>query len=69
MEPVGDIQAQATRLIQLLGDQQLQDRMAGAARLTAFARFRTELIIPQYESYYREICAQAGTAIAASVST
>jgi hypothetical protein len=29
--------------------------MADAARLAAQARFSTELIIPKYEDYYREV--------------
>ncbi len=56
MEPVGDIDAQAQRFIQLLGDQQIFDRISAAARHTAETRFCTDLIIPRYENYYAQIC-------------
>jgi N-acetyl-alpha-D-glucosaminyl L-malate synthase BshA len=56
MEPVGDTKKQAERLIALLTDDQLHSSMAAAARKTAEARFCTDLIIPQYEAYYRKVC-------------
>jgi N-acetyl-alpha-D-glucosaminyl L-malate synthase BshA len=56
MEPVGDTDSQAARLIGLLTDTALHDRMASAARLTALTRFCTDLIIPQYEAHYRRVC-------------
>jgi glycosyltransferase involved in cell wall biosynthesis len=55
LEPVGDIAAQAARVIALLADDPLHDRMAAAARKTAIERFDTSLIIPQYERYYEEL--------------
>ena len=55
MEPVGDIEAQAGRLVALLSDDDLRTRMARAARETAERRFSTHLIIPKYEEAYREI--------------
>ncbi len=58
MEPVGDTVAQAARLTQLLTDQQLHARISQAARNTAQTRFCTDLIIPQYEAYYRAVCAE-----------
>ncbi len=68
MEPVGDIERQAARLTELLIDENLHQRMAQAARNTALTRFRTELIIPQYERYYEHICAISGTSTSAVVS-
>jgi N-acetyl-alpha-D-glucosaminyl L-malate synthase BshA len=56
MEPVGDIEAQAARVTELLSDPVLHQRMATAARLSAETRFSTDLIIPKYERYYRQIC-------------
>ncbi len=56
MEPVGDTDAQAARLTQLLTDEPLHARIAAAARNTAQTRFCSESIIPQYEDYYREVC-------------
>ena len=54
LEPVGDITAQAARVVELLTDEARHQKMAEAARRTAVERFATSLIIPQYESYYKE---------------
>ena len=54
-ESVGDIDAQSRRVMSLLNDQALFDRMASAARQSAIHRFATSMIIPQYEAYYREV--------------
>ena len=67
-EPVGDTDAQAGRLIQLLTDPKLHREMAGQARKTAQTRFSTDLIIPQYEAYYEQVCGVRGTSRAAAVS-
>ena len=56
MEPVGDTDAQAARLAELLTNEGLHTRISEAARRTAENRFSTDLIIPQYEAYYRRIC-------------
>jgi glycosyltransferase involved in cell wall biosynthesis len=53
---VGDIHAQASRVVALLSDEALYREMAQAARRTATERFSTSLIIPQYERYYEEVC-------------
>ncbi|HLJ14862.1 MAG TPA: N-acetyl-alpha-D-glucosaminyl L-malate synthase BshA [Bryobacteraceae bacterium] len=55
LEPVGDVDAQAARVVALLTDQALYDRMSAAARQTAESRFTTSLIIPQYEAHYRDV--------------
>jgi L-malate glycosyltransferase len=61
MEEVGNHDAQASRLLQLLTNETLHHQMATAARQSAVTRFSTELIIPQYETYYRQICESGGT--------
>ena len=61
MEPVGDIDAQAARLVELLTDQALHTRLAQAARKTAQTRFCTDLLIPRYEAYYKQVCETWGT--------
>jgi N-acetyl-alpha-D-glucosaminyl L-malate synthase BshA len=61
MEPVGDTDSQAERLIGLLTDSALHERLAKAARLTALTRFCTDLIIPQYEAHYQRVCGRAGS--------
>jgi L-malate glycosyltransferase len=66
MEPVGDIDAQALRLVELLTDTPLHARIATAARRSAETRFTTDLIIPKYEAYYRSV--QGGTLMASAVS-
>jgi N-acetyl-alpha-D-glucosaminyl L-malate synthase BshA len=57
LEPVGDIAAQAGRVVSLLTDDALYERMSSAARRTAETRFSAALIIPQYEWCYQEVCA------------
>jgi N-acetyl-alpha-D-glucosaminyl L-malate synthase BshA len=56
LEEKGDIQAQAARVIALLTDDALYGRLSKAARQTALERFSTELVIPRYEDYYRQLC-------------
>jgi N-acetyl-alpha-D-glucosaminyl L-malate synthase BshA len=55
LEPVGDIGAQAARVVSLLTDDALYRRMSAAARHSAETRYSTLLIIPQYEQYYKEV--------------
>src|SRR6266849_856274 len=61
MEGVSDVDAQASRVIELLTDPRLHHRMAAAARQTAVSRFSTDRIIPQYEHYYEEVCGAKST--------
>ena len=58
LEAPGDIAAQAQRVVTLLTDAKLHDKMAQAARHTAVSRFCTDRIIPQYENYYKEVYAR-----------
>ncbi len=55
VEAVGDVAAQARRVVELLSDDALHGRMALKARETAHERFSTERIIPQYEQLYRDV--------------
>lgn len=55
LEPVGDIDAQAARVIELLTNESLYRQVAGAARTTAQTRFCSSLVIPKYERYYEEV--------------
>jgi glycosyltransferase involved in cell wall biosynthesis len=61
MEPVGDVEAQSAVVTRLLLDESLHAAMSARARESARLRFSTELIIPKYEAYYRQVCAKAGT--------
>ncbi len=55
LEAPGDVAAQAARVVALLEDRDLHQRMSAAARHTAQTRFCSTLIIPLYEQYYREV--------------
>ena len=55
LEAVGDIAAQAARVVALLTDDALHWRLAKAGRWNAGERFCTERIIPQYEKYYADV--------------
>lgn len=69
MEPVGDVDAQAARLTELLTDDALHGKISAAARKTAETRFCTDLIIPHYEQYYERVCGMQGTLSSSAVST
>lgn len=58
LENVGDCEAQAARVVQLLTDDTLHTRVAQAARKTASTRFCTDKIIPLYEKYYESVLAK-----------
>ena len=58
LEEPGDIDSQSARVIELLTNESLHERMSDAARNTALTRFDTERIIPQYEKYYEEVIAR-----------
>src|SRR5262249_9070028 len=60
LEAVGDIEAQAARVVELLTDERLHYRMRKAGRWTAAERFCTDRIIPQYERYYEAVVGGAG---------
>jgi L-malate glycosyltransferase len=55
LEEVGDIAAQAARVVELLGDEALHWKMAKAGRWNAGERFCTDRIIPLYERYYDDV--------------
>jgi N-acetyl-alpha-D-glucosaminyl L-malate synthase BshA len=58
LEPVGDIAAQARRVVELLTNEERHRSMAEAARRTAVERFASSIIIPRYEEYYEEVIAR-----------
>lgn len=55
LEAVGDIEAQAARVVALLSDDALHWRLAKAGRWNAGERFCTDRIIPLYERYYTDV--------------
>lgn len=58
LEAVGDVEAQAARVSELLSSTPLHDRMRDSARLTALTRFCSSLVIPRYVGCYEEVCAR-----------
>ena len=52
---MGDIAAQAARVVELLTDDALHARITRAGRQRAEDHFGADRIIPQYESFYREV--------------
>jgi glycosyltransferase involved in cell wall biosynthesis len=64
LEPVGDIVAQASRVVELLTKDSLHRRMSVAARRTAADRFCSEKVIPLYEQYYEEVLGTRATSSA-----
>lgn len=55
LAPIGDIDTMAAHAVGLLTDPARYARFSAAARRTAETRFCTDLIIPQYEAYYRQV--------------
>jgi N-acetyl-alpha-D-glucosaminyl L-malate synthase BshA len=55
VEAVGDIEAQAARVVELLTDDGLYARVSEAARKTAETRYCTSEIIPVYERMYQRV--------------
>jgi N-acetyl-alpha-D-glucosaminyl L-malate synthase BshA len=57
--PVGDTDAFSDRILALLNDEELHDRMAQAARDRAVDTFDIDRVVPMYERYYEEVQAEA----------
>jgi len=55
LAPVGDIQTQAARVVELLRNEELHYKMRKAGRWNAGERFCTDRIIPQYEKHYEDV--------------
>ncbi|HEY3441532.1 MAG TPA: N-acetyl-alpha-D-glucosaminyl L-malate synthase BshA [Paludibaculum sp.] len=55
LEEVGDVASQAKRVLEILTDGALRNRLRWAARETAESRFCTSKIIPRYEAVYQTI--------------
>ena len=58
---MGDIPAQAARVVELLTGSALHRRMSVAARRTATDRFCSDRVIPRYERYYEELLGRQAT--------
>jgi glycosyltransferase involved in cell wall biosynthesis len=58
LEAVGDVDAHAARVVEILSSSAVKGRMAAAARKSAETRFCTTRVIPVYEAYYKRILEQ-----------
>ncbi|MFB6247373.1 MAG: N-acetyl-alpha-D-glucosaminyl L-malate synthase BshA [Salinibacter sp.] len=57
--PVGDVAAFSDRILALLSEEDLHDRMAQTARDRAVDTFDIDRVVPMYERYYQEVQADA----------
>ena len=57
--PPGDVESMARAALALLTDRQRHAEFREAARRRAVAHFDTNLIVPQYEAYYRQIASSS----------
>jgi N-acetyl-alpha-D-glucosaminyl L-malate synthase BshA len=55
-----DLDGMAQSVVKLLTDRVLRKRVADAAAAAAKARYCDDMIVPQYESYYRELLTRPG---------
>jgi N-acetyl-alpha-D-glucosaminyl L-malate synthase BshA len=58
LSPVGDVDKMAADAARLLSDQKLRKEMGQRARASAIARYRTDVVIPQYIDFYQEVIAK-----------
>jgi glycosyltransferase involved in cell wall biosynthesis len=58
LSEVGDTKKMAGDAAKILGNPQLRREMGMRARESAISRYRTDLVIPQYISFYEEILAR-----------
>src|SRR5918994_3180336 len=55
LSPVGDVNKMAADAARLLTDHKLRREMGQHARDSAISRYRTDVVIPQYISFYEEV--------------
>lgn len=60
LSPCGDIASMAENAIRLLKDELLYEKISQRAREVAAKKFSADLIIPQYEEFYRRILSVQG---------
>jgi len=58
LSEVGNIKKMASDAARLLKDPQLRREMGQRARESAISRYRTDVVIPQYISFYEEVLAK-----------
>jgi N-acetyl-alpha-D-glucosaminyl L-malate synthase BshA len=60
LSEVGDVDKMAADAAKLLTDEKLRREMGGRARASAVARYRTDIVIPQYIAFYERVLSQKG---------
>jgi N-acetyl-alpha-D-glucosaminyl L-malate synthase BshA len=63
LSEVGDIEKMAEDAVRLLTDADLRRNMGRRARESALARYRTDIVIPQYIQFYENVLAKASGAV------
>jgi glycosyltransferase involved in cell wall biosynthesis len=58
LSEVGDVDKMAADAVKLLTDPKLRREMGKRARESAVARYRTDIVIPQYIEFYNEVLAK-----------
>ena len=58
LSPVGNVDKMAVDAARLLTDRKLRREMGQRARDSAISRYRTDVVIPQYISFYEEVLAK-----------
>jgi len=56
--PVGDVDAMASRAIEILSDAELERRLGHNGRLIAERKFNVAKIVPMYRSFYERAMAR-----------
>jgi glycosyltransferase involved in cell wall biosynthesis len=58
LSEVGDVEKMGDDAAGLLADKRLRDEMGQRAREAAVSRYRTDLVIPRYISFYEAVLAK-----------
>ena len=60
LSAVGDVDKMADDAVKLLTNPKLRREMGKRARESAIARYRTDIVIPQYIEFYNRVLAKKG---------
>jgi len=68
LSEVGDVEKMSRDAARLLSDRDLRIQMGKLARESAVSRYRTDIVIPQYLSYYEQVTSTARSSQQSAVS-
>ena len=68
LSEVGDVEKMSRDAARLLSDRDLRIQMGKRARESAVSRYRTDIVIPQYLSYYEQVTSTARSSQQSAVS-